>query len=84
MKTFTATQLNKSAQEVFAATKEDGYVLVKHDRYNGVFAIVWNPQFSEEEILQQMKDWTPHETLSVGEKFMINGEECIVLAATND
>ena len=33
MKTFTATQLNKKPQEVFAAVKEDGAVEIKHDRY---------------------------------------------------
>ncbi len=43
MKTFTATQLNKSPQEVFAAVKEDGSVLIEHDRYSGVFSIVWHP-----------------------------------------
>ena len=36
MKTFTATQLNKKPQEVFAAAKEDGGVYIKHDRYSGV------------------------------------------------
>lgn len=36
MKTFTATHLNKHAQEVFAAAKEDGGVYIKHDRYPGV------------------------------------------------
>lgn len=40
MKTYTATQLNKSAQEVFAAVNEDGAVEIKHDRYPGkVFVI---------------------------------------------
>ena len=39
MKTFTATQLNKSPQEVFAAAKEDGKVKIKHDRYQGAFII---------------------------------------------
>ena len=51
MKTFTATQLNKRPQEVFAAAKEDGTVLIEHDRYSGVFAIVWN---SEDEVLEQI------------------------------
>lgn len=55
MKTFTATQLNKSAQEVFAAAKDEGTVLIEHDRYSGVFAIVWNPQYSEAEVLGQIK-----------------------------
>jgi hypothetical protein len=36
MKTFTATQLNKAPQEIFAAAKEDGVVEIKHDRYAGV------------------------------------------------
>lgn len=35
MKTFTATQLNKSPQEIFAAAKEDGAIIIKHDRYSG-------------------------------------------------
>ena len=39
MKTFTATQLNKSPQEIFAAAKEDGDVLIEHDRHEGVFII---------------------------------------------
>jgi len=57
MKAFSATHLNKHAQEVFAAAKEDGTVLIEHDRYpNGVFAIVWNPSYSEEEVLQQIKE----------------------------
>jgi len=55
MKTFSATQLNKSAQEVFAAAKEEGTVLIEHDRYSGVFALVWNRQHSEDEILQKIK-----------------------------
>jgi len=33
MKTFTATHLNKHAQEVFAAVDKDGWVTIKHDRY---------------------------------------------------
>jgi len=33
MKKFTATQLNKSAQEVFAAVNEEGVVEIKHNRY---------------------------------------------------
>jgi hypothetical protein len=56
MKTFTATQLSKKPQEVFAAAKEDGTVLIEHDRYEGCFAIVWNKQYSEEEVLEQMYD----------------------------
>ena len=36
MKTFTATHFNKHAQEVFAAAKDDGAVIIKHDRYSGV------------------------------------------------
>ena len=40
MKTFSATQLNKSAQEVFAAVVEDGAVEIVHDRYrNRIFTI---------------------------------------------
>lgn len=54
MKTFTATQLNKKPQEVFAAAKEDGTVLIEHDRYQGVFAIVWNKEYSEDEVLGHM------------------------------
>jgi len=33
VKTYTATQLNKSAQEVFAAVVMYGEVEIKHDRY---------------------------------------------------
>jgi hypothetical protein len=55
MKTFTATQLNKSPQEIFAAAKEDGTVLIEHSRYDGVFAIVWNPDFTKEQVIQQMR-----------------------------
>ena len=44
MKTFTATQLNKSPQDIFDAAKEDGSALIEHSRYRkGVFAIAWNP-----------------------------------------
>ena len=40
MKTFSATHLNKHAQEVFAAAKEDGNTVINHDRYpNGNFVI---------------------------------------------
>ena len=57
MKTFTATQLNKAPQEIFDAAKEDGTALIKHSRYrNGVFAIVWNEQQSEEEVLSSSLD----------------------------
>ena len=57
MKTFSATQLSKSPQAIFAAAKEDGTVLIEHDRYNGTFAIVWNPNYTTEEVLQQMADY---------------------------
>jgi len=33
VKTFTATQLNKSPQKVFAAIDKDGWANIKHDRY---------------------------------------------------
>jgi len=60
IKTFTATHLNKHAQEVFAAARDDGAVVIDHSsHYGGVFAIVWNPDFSEEEVLQQMRDYEP-------------------------
>jgi len=40
MRTFSATQLNKSAQEVFAAVKAEGVVLIEHSRYpNDTFVI---------------------------------------------
>ena len=39
MKTFSATHLNKHAQEVFAAAK-DGPVFIQHDRYAGGFTIM--------------------------------------------
>jgi hypothetical protein len=54
MKTFTATQLNKKPQEVFAAAKEDGTVLIEHGRYSGRFAIVWNKEYSEVEVAEQL------------------------------
>jgi len=58
MKTFTATHLNKHAQEVFAAAKDDGSVIIEHSNYfGGVFAIVWNPDMSEEEMLKQIKEF---------------------------
>ena len=57
MKTFTATHLNKHAQEVFAAAKDDGSVVIEHSNYyRGVFAIVWNPDMEEDEALKQIKD----------------------------
>jgi len=34
MKTFSATHLNKHAQEVFAAARKDGEVSIEHDRYS--------------------------------------------------
>jgi hypothetical protein len=40
MKTFTATQLNKNAQQVFAAADKDGSVKINHDRYPGKVFIV--------------------------------------------
>ena len=44
MKTFTATQLNKKPQEVFAAAKEDGEVCIRHDRYpDNLFVIKLRP-----------------------------------------
>lgn len=39
MKTFTATQLNKAPQEIFAAAKEDGTAYIKHDRHGGGFTL---------------------------------------------
>ena len=33
MKTFTATQLNKKPQEVFAAVNEDGCAEIEHSRF---------------------------------------------------
>ena len=51
MKTFTATHLNKHAQEVFAAAKDDGSVVIEHSNYfGGVFAIVWNPDISMDDV----------------------------------
>ncbi len=52
MKTFTATHLNKHAQEVFAAAKEDGGVNIKHDRYKGGFII------GPVSVIRQ-NNWTP-------------------------
>ena len=39
MRTFTATQLNKSPQEIFRAVDQDGAVEIKHDRYADSFVI---------------------------------------------
>ena len=51
MKTFTATHLNKHAQEVFAAAKDDGSVVIDHSNYyGGAFAIVWNPDISFDDV----------------------------------
>jgi len=43
MKEFTATHLNKHAQEVFAAAKDDGSVCIQHDRYEGGFTMRYQP-----------------------------------------
>jgi len=57
MKTFTATHLNKHSKEVFHAAKEDGSVVIEHYGYlGGVFAIVWNADMSEEEMLKQIRE----------------------------
>ena len=40
MKTFSATHLNKHAQEVFAAVVRDGSVMIKHDRYHDKTIII--------------------------------------------
>ena len=58
MKSFTATHLNKHAQEVFAAAKDGGTVEIMHDRYpGGSFVIVWAPDMSDEEMLKQIKEF---------------------------
>ena len=58
IKTFTATQLNKSPQEVFAAAKEDGKVKIKHDRYQGAFII--NHVYTVSPAITAIsKGWTP-------------------------
>ena len=64
MKTFTATQLNKSAQEVFAAAKEDGAVLIDHDRYKGSFAIISDHHTSYSEATE----WIQAEVKDNGDK----------------
>ena len=57
MKTFTATHLNKHAKDVFHAAKEDGSVVIEHYGYlGGVFAIVWNPDMAEDEMLKQITE----------------------------
>ena len=54
MKTFSATHLNKHAQEVFAAAKDDGAVFIGHDRFsNGAFVLVWNDNSPDYEMLKQ-------------------------------
>ena len=69
MKTFSATHLNKHAQEVFDEVKEYGTAVIEHDRYRGgVFAIVWNPDFSEEEVLAQIKRARYLEEVGAGKK----------------
>lgn len=56
MKTYTATQLNKSPQEVFAAAKEDGAVIIEHDRHStGSFRITWKRDVSAEEVIAVAK-----------------------------
>jgi len=58
MKTFTATQLNKSAQEVFAAVNEDGSVEIKHDRYPGKdFVILRRKNIVAFEFVREMEDY---------------------------
>ena len=53
MKTFTATQLNKSAQEVFAAAKEEGTVLIEHDRFSGgAFTLEWSKDLSSDDAVE--------------------------------
>ena len=75
LKTFTATHLNKHAQEVFEEAKEHGTALIKHDRFrNGRFAIVWNPSYSEEEALKQMSGC---EHKNTGPDFMNNCRKCL-------
>ena len=58
MKTFSATQLNKSAQEVFAAVNEDGAVEIKHDRYPGKdFVILRRKNIVAFEVVREMEDY---------------------------
>ncbi len=40
MKTFTATQLNKAPQEIFAAARHDGVVEINHSRYPDIRFII--------------------------------------------
>ena len=59
MKTFSATHLNKHAQEVFAAAKDDGSVVIEHSNYfGGVFAIVWNPEIPSFKIVTENNEET--------------------------
>ena len=47
LKTFTATHLNKHAQEVFAAAKDDGGAMIKHDHFkSGRFIITWEKSYA--------------------------------------
>ncbi len=50
MKTFTATHLNKHAQEVFAAARDEP-VYIEHDRFsNGAFVLVWHDEITFDDV----------------------------------
>lgn len=58
MKEYTATRLNKSAQEVFAAAKEDGAVEIKHNRYAKPFTLLSDTDGLKEYLLSHECDIT--------------------------
>ena len=83
MKTFTATHLNKHAQEVFDEVKEYGSAVIEHDRYRGgVFAIVWNRDHSKEEIERVLINDQPK--YSIGHKFNKDGEVWVCTSYSED
>jgi len=53
LKTFTATQLNKSPQEIFAAAK-DGTVMIEHSRHPEGFIIM--PRDAYTDICEYLKN----------------------------
>lgn len=66
MKTYTATQLNKSPQEVFAAAIKDGAVAIEHGRHPGIMFnitaeecevvhIVYKPKHMQSPVMPEAK-----------------------------
>lgn len=78
MKTFTATHLNKHAQEVFAAAK-DGPVMIEHDRYEGAFTISHLPPLKAVSPINEIQEWDSCVVYEVGQRVMFNGEERVIV-----